>query len=273
MSVASTLSRPGAGQASARTNRPQGVGAQRQRVSTRALTRNPQQPHVNVNEAERVLSTVGGGALAVYGLSRGSLEGLFLAALGGCFVYRGLSGHCNFYGALGVSTAGREGPFTSVPAGHGVKVEKTVTINRPAEDLYRYWRNFENLPRFMRHLESVTVNGDRSHWVAKAPLGMSVEWDAEVYTDRRGEVISWRSLDGSEVDTAGSVHFTPVQGGRATEVRVVLKYDPPAGKVGAALARWLGEAPEQQIEEDLHEFQRLMGAGSGAANTQGAAMR
>jgi len=183
-------------------------------------------------------------------------------------VYRGLSGHCNVYGSLGVSTAERHGPFTSVPAGQGVKVERTVTINRPAEDLYRYWRNFENLPSFMRHLESVTVNGNRSHWVAKAPLGMSVEWDAEVHTDRRGEVISWRSLDGSEVDTAGSVHFTPAPGGRGTEVRVVLKYDPPAGTVGATLARWLGEAPEQQIAEDLDSFKRLMEAG-GTAATRG----
>jgi len=241
---------------------------QRQRVSTRQLSRNPQQPFVNVGEAERILSTIGGGALAVYGLTRGTLSGLCLAALGGCCVYRGLAGHCDMYGALGVSTADKEGPYTSVPAGSGVKVEQTVTINRPAEDLYRYWRNFENLPQFMRHLKSVTVNGNRSHWVAKAPLGMSVEWDAEVYTDRRGEVISWRSLDGSEVDTAGSVHFTPAPGGRGTEVRVVLKYDPPAGKVGAAVANWLGEAPEQQIAEDLASFKRLMEAG-GTPATRG----
>jgi len=156
----------------------------RQQVSTRSRSRNPQQPTVNVGDAERVVSTVGGGALAVYGLTRGDLGGLCLAAVGGCLVYRGLSGHCDMYGMLGVSTSDREGPYTSVPAGRGVKVERAVTINRPAEDLYRYWRNFENLPSFMHHLESVKVNGNRSHWVAKAPLGMSVEWDAEVYTDR-----------------------------------------------------------------------------------------
>jgi uncharacterized membrane protein len=237
----------------------------RQPGGTLAPTRNSAEPFVNVGDAERLLSAVGGGALALYGLSRGTLGGLCAAALGGAFVYRGLTGHCDCYAALGVRTTEGRGPMTSVPAGHGVKVEQTVTINRPAEDLYRYWRNFENLPRFMSHLESVKENGNRSHWMAKAPLGMTVEWDAEVYNDRRGELIAWRSIEGSTVDTAGSVHFTRAPGGRGTEVRVVLKYDPPAGKVGAALARWLGEAPEQQIAEDLNAFKRLMEAGESAA--------
>jgi uncharacterized membrane protein len=256
----STLGRPPAA-----TNRLQDMTQQRQRVTTRPLTRNPQQQYINVGEAERILSTIGGGALAVYGLTRGTLAGLGLAALGGCLTYRGLSGHCDMYHALGVSTADKEGPYTSVPAGHGVRVEKTITINRPAEDLYRFWRDLENLPKIMRHLKSVKVNGNRSHWVAQAPLGLSAEWDAEVYTDRRGEAISWRSLDGSEVDTAGSVHFRPLPGGRSTVVRVVLKYNPPAGKVGACLANWFGEAPERQIEEDLRSFKRLMEAGETAA--------
>jgi len=265
MSVTSTMSRSTLGRPPAATGRPQGMPPQPQRVSTRPLTRNPQQPFENVGEAERILSTIGGGALAVYGLTRGTLGGLLLAGFGGCLVYRGLSGHCDMYGALGVSTADKEGPYTSIPAGQGIRVEKSVVINRPPEDLYRFWHDFENLPKFMRHLKSVTVNGNRSHWVAQGPLGLSAEWDAEVYTDRRGEVISWRSLDGSEVDTAGSVHFRPLPGGRATTVRVVLKYDPPAGKVGDWLAKWLGEAPEQQIEEDLQSFKRLMEAGETAA--------
>ncbi len=228
---------------------------------------------VNVGETERVLSAVGGGALAVYGLTRGSLGGLCLAALGGALVYRGLSGHCSCYASMGVSTAEEHGPMTSVSAGHGCKVEQTVTINRPAEDLFRYWRNFENLPHFMRHLQSVQVrDARRSHWVAKAPLGMSVEWDAEVHTERPNELISWRSLPGSQVDTAGSVHFTRAAGG-GTEVRVVLKYDPPAGKAGAWLASWLGESPAQQIAEDLNNFKRLMEAGENAATRSQPAAR
>ncbi len=263
MSTATSI-RPRAGDALITSRRP----LSRQHLTTRPnKDRAAEASHVNVGDLERTLSAVGGGALALYGLSRGTVGGLCLAGLGGALLYRGLTGHCDVYCALGVSTADEHGRMTSIPAGSGVKVERSVTINRPADDLYLYWVNFENLPNFMRHLESVKrIDGRRSHWVAKAPLGMSAEWDAEVHTARPNELISWRSLPGSEVDTAGSVHFLP-RGG-ATEVRVVLKYDPPAGKVGAAVARWLGEAPEQQIAEDLNEFKRLMEAGR-TAETRG----
>src|SRR5205823_2262052 len=139
----------------------------------------------------------------VYGLSRASVPGLLLAAVGGALVYRGVTGHCPCYAALDVRTADPPGPATSVRAGHGVKVEQAVMIQRAPDELYRYWRDFENLPRFMRHLESVKQTGpNRWHWVAKGPLGMKAEWDAEVYTERENELIGWRSLEGSEVDTA-----------------------------------------------------------------------
>ncbi|HTK78641.1 MAG TPA: SRPBCC family protein [Gemmataceae bacterium] len=218
-------------------------------------------PSVNVGDGERALSALGGSALALYGLTRGTFGGLALAAVGGAFLYRGLSGHCDCYAALCVSTADDRGRRTSVPAGSGCRVDQTITINRPASELYSYWRTLSNLPKFMRHLESVTETGNRSHWVAKAPLGMTVSWDAEVITERPNELIGWRSLPGSMVDTAGSVHFQPTADGRATEVRVELKYDPPAGKVGATLAKWLGESPKQKIEEDLTNFKRMMEAG------------
>src|SRR5207244_87837 len=127
---------------------------------------------------------------------------------------------------------------------------------------YRFWRNFENLPRFMNHLESVKTQGDRrSHWVAKGPLGMPAEWDAEIITERANELIGWRSLPGSEVDTTGSVHFLPAPGGRGTEVKVVMKYDPPAGKVGAAIAGMLMHAPGSEIKEDLRRFEAIMEGG------------
>jgi len=157
----------------------------------------------------------------------------------------------------------------AIPAGHGVKVDKSFTINRSSEELYRFWRQLDNLPRFMTHLESVTcLDAKRSHWVAKAPLTQTIEWDAEIIIDHEPEVISWRSLEGSDVDTAGSMHFTPAPGGRGTEVRVVLKYDPPAGKAGAFIAKMFGEAPEQQIEEDLRRFKQIMEAGE-VATTAG----
>lgn len=227
---------------------------------------------VNVGQVERWVSAVGGGALALYGLTRGSMGGVALALIGGSLLYRGATGHCNVYQAMGYNTAegtGETNGVASVKGGHGVKVEKSVTVGRSPEELYRFWRNFENLPRFMNHLEQVRVTGaTTSHWVAKGPAGTSVEWDAEVYNEKENEMIAWRSLEGSDVDNAGSVHFEPATGGRGTVVRVVLKYDPPAGKLGAAVARLFGESPEQQIDEDLRRFKQVMETGE-SATTKG----
>jgi uncharacterized membrane protein len=224
----------------------------------------------NVGEVERWACAIGGGALALYGVTRGSLGGIALALVGAALVQRGVSGHCNVYEAMNFSTAEggalRNSENVSVPAERGTKVEKSVLINRPAAELYRYWRNFENLPRFMNHLESVTVTGgDRSHWVAKAPAGTTVEWDAEVYNEKEGELIAWRTLEGSQVASAGSVRFEEAPGGQSTLVRVSLKYDPPAGKIGALVARLFGENPEQQIDEDLERFRQLMETGNADA--------
>jgi uncharacterized membrane protein len=216
---------------------------------------------VNVGDAERLLSLLGGSALAVYGLARRDLPGLGLAAAGGCLLYRGLTGHCNVYGALGVNTAEAHGRAASVPAGRGVKVVRAITINRPPEEVYRVWHDLENLPRFMSHLKSVKQEGNRSHWVAKAPAGMSVEWDAEIVNDKPGRLIAWRSLEGSEVRTAGSVHFNPAPDGRGTEALVELKYDPPGGKLGSWLAWVFGEEPSLQIRDDLNRFKEMMEGG------------
>ncbi len=210
----------------------------------------------NVSDAERWASLIGGGILGVFGLSRGTLPGLGLAALGGALIYRGLTGHCHLYAALGIDTGGHS-PIASIPAGHGVRIERTITINRTPEELFQFWRNFENLPRFMPHLVRVTTTGNRSHWVAKGPLGKHVEWDAEIITEEPNRLLGWRSLAGSEVATAGSVHFNPAPGG-GTEVRVELKYDPPAGQVGALIARLFGEDPARQIRENLGRLKQLL---------------
>src|SRR5438045_1728143 len=228
---------------------------------------------VNVGQTERWASAIGGGALALYGITRGSVSGIALALVGAALVQRGYCGHCNLYEAIGYNSADdaslRNSENVSVPAGRGLKVEKSVTINRTPEELYQFWRNFENLPRFMNHLESVRVTGEgRSHWVAKAPAGSSVEWDAEIYNEKENEMIAWRTLEGADVASAGSVHFEPAAGGRGTTVRVVLKYDPPAGKLGAFVARLFGENPEQQIDEDLRRFKQLMETGE-IATTEG----
>ncbi len=141
-------------------------------------------------------------------------------------------------------------------------VEKAITVNRPVEEVYGLWRDFENLPRFMLHLESVQVMGPkRSHWRAKAPAGMRAEWDAEITDDRPNELIAWRSLAGADVDNSGSVRFAPAPGGRGTEVRVELRYNPPGGRVGAAFAKLFGEEPEQQLRDDLRAFKQVLEIG------------
>ena len=140
--------------------------------------------------------------------------------------------------------------------------EKSVTINRSPEEVYRFWRDFQNLPRFMSHLESVQVMSEkRSHWVAKAPAGMQVEWDAEIIEDRPNQLIAWHSLEGADVDNSGVVRFERAPGGRGTEVRVQLQYDPPGGKIGAAIAKLFGEEPEQQIKGDLYRLKQVMETG------------
>ena len=144
----------------------------------------------------------------------------------------------------------------------GVHVVENITINRPRNEVYGFWHNFENLPRFMAHLESVQVLDEkRSHWKAKAPAGATVEWDAETIEDRPNEFIAWRSLEDSEVPNSGWVQFKDAPGNRGTEVRVELRYRPPGGKIGALVAKLFGEEPQQQVKGDLRRFKQVMETG------------
>jgi uncharacterized membrane protein len=150
-----------------------------------------------------------------------------------------------------------------------IRVERTVGINLPPEELYNFWHNFESLPRFMNHLKSVQVTGsNRSHWVAKGPAGKSIEWDAEITDDKPGELIAWRSLPGADVDHAGTVRFNRAPGGRGSIVKVNMEYRPPGGLLGGKLAKLLGEAPEKQVAVDLMRFKQLMETGE-IARTEG----
>lgn len=150
---------------------------------------------------------------------------------------------------------------------HGMRERRmnlhaAITINRPREEVYLYWRDFEKLPRFMTHLESVETIGDgHSRWKARAPLKRTVEWEAEIVEDCSGELISWRSTKGVLAGNRGFVSFSDAPGGRGTEVRVRLIYDPPGGRAGLALARLLGEHPEQQVRDDLRRFKQVMETG------------
>lgn len=219
---------------------------------------------VNVGQAERWASMFGGAALIVAGMLKGRLSGLAVAGLGGGLLYRGLTGHCSVYQSLGVDTAGSE-------TDKGLHIVRAFTINKPVEELYTFWRNFENLPRFMQHLDTVQkldAEGTRTRWVARAPLGQQVEWDAEIINEIPNELIAWQSTEDAQIPNAGTVRFRPAPEGRGTEVKVTLNYLPPAGIVGATVAKLFGEEPSLQVEDDLRRFKRLMETGE-IATTKG----
>lgn len=219
----------------------------------------------NVGDAERLASKIGGGLLAGIGLMRGGFSGIAMAGVGAALLYRGVTGHCSLYRAIGANTAdeAHRGPSDSVPAQAGVHVIESITIHRSPEELYRFWRDYANLPKFMKDIESVTATdpaGRTSHWVSQGPTGKTIEWDSEIHNERPGELIAWRSV-GGDIDTAGSVHFLPAPGGRGTEVRVDQKINPPGGKLGAAVAGLLGHAPSTNTRESLRRLKQLMEAG------------
>lgn len=218
---------------------------------------------INVSEPERVVSLIGGTALAVLGVAMHDFKSI-PSFLGSAYLlYRGLTGHCLIYDELHINTAVTGLSQTvSVPHEQGIKVERTITVNRTPHEVYTFWRQLNNLPRFMHHLESVEILSDtHSHWVAKGPAGMKIEWDAEIVNDVPDQVIGWRSVDGAMINNAGSVRFTRRSDDRGTEIRVDLKYEPLAGTIGATFAKLFGEEPSQQIEEDLQRFKQLMETG------------
>lgn len=150
-----------------------------------------------------------------------------------------------------------------------IRVEKNVTINKSPEELYRFWHDFENLPRFMKHLKSIEVkDAKRSHWITSGPLGSSVEWDADITEDQENQLIAWKTIEGADVEHSGSIQFKPNAHDRGTQVKVVLGYNPPAGAVGDVIAKLFGEAPEQQLGDDLRRFKMLMETGE-IATTEG----
>jgi uncharacterized membrane protein len=227
---------------------------------------------INVGRTERWISGIAGLALMGYSLRRKRLRALLLP-LGGALIKRAVTGVCEVNRAIGRNSARSEqaeGTVAELERGEGIKIEQAVTIMRPRDELFQFWRNFENLPRFMENLESVTVLDERrSHWVAKGPLGTRVEWDAEIEQEIENELIAWRSLPGADVAQTGSVNFSPVHNG-GTDVRVILRYAPPAGKIGDAVASVLGDDPDRQIADDLRRFKQVMEANEvPAASTTG----
>lgn len=228
---------------------------------------NPSQPSSNTeaSETERWASLIGGGAMVLMGLQQRSLRGVLMTLAGGGLLYQGITKQSTVQQAQDMAQKAQQSSLLN----QTIRVEKSVTINKPAEELYRFWRNFENLPRFMKHIKSVTTYNDtRSHWIASAPLGTNVEWDADLVKDEPNQLIAWASAEGSDIENSGFVRFQPATGNRGTVVKVVLEYNIPGGAVTAAIAKLFGEEPEQQIGDELRRFKMLMEAGE-IATTEG----
>ncbi len=220
--------------------------------------------HKNINPTERWLSVAGGAFLAARGIGgKGHKPSLLIGAE---LLRRGLTGHCYLYDALNVKDAGSTANHRNW---HRVDARAAVTVDKPREEVFRFWRNFENLPKIIDHLESVDArNYPRTHWIARVSGYPTIEWDAEVHQEIENSMISWRSLQGADLASAGTVHFREAPGGRGTEVQVHLKYDPPAGRVGAAIAKMLGRDPESEIEKGLMRMKQILEAGE-LATTDG----
>jgi uncharacterized membrane protein len=223
---------------------------------------------INVSKPERWISAAIGAGLIFYGIKKRSRTGSLLALAGGNLVLRGALGRSFLYQAMGINTAAKMKNLEQAMAKGSFKVEKSIAVDRSPEEIYRFWRNFENLPRVMRHLKAVrNIDDHRSHWVAKTPAGIEIEWDAEITDERENRKIAWRSLENAEIKNNGVVIFEPISDGRATELRVYLEYEPPAGKAGKAFAKLFGKVPDKIIDEDLRRFKSLMETGEAAVSS------
>jgi len=217
----------------------------------------------NVGQVERAISVAAGGALAAAGLKRRGVTGMALALAGAALARRGVTGHCEVYEALGVSTRSPHdsrhrddvtGRAATVNARKAIKVERSIQVQRPAAELYERWRDFSNLPQFMRHVDSVHCSDDmHSHWVAHLPGGKHIEWDSEIVNDIPGRLIAWKTVGDPDIAHAGSVHFTPRSAGSA-EVRIVFDYEPPFARTIGSIASHLGLTPDSMIDGDLQRF-------------------
>ena len=192
--------------------------------------------------------------------SAGPKAAIAAAVAAGGLLLRGIIGYCPL---SAVDRTRHPAPDTREALGgsRGVHVREIITIARPVEEVYAFWRDFSNLPRFMRHLARVeTLDRTRSRWIAKAPAGLTVSWDAHIINEIPNELIAWSSVGDADVISAGSVHFKPLPSG-GTRIVVHLQYDPPAGKLGAWVASLFGEEPSQQIREDLRRLKSCVETG------------
>jgi uncharacterized membrane protein len=216
---------------------------------------------VNVGKGERLASLLGGAGLAVLGARQKGIGGALLGLAGAALVHRGATGHCFVYDALEMDTAQGTAEHGVVAAENepGVSVPASTTVNRPADEVYALWRDFERAPRYMDRISRVEVLDEtRSRWTATGPMGRSWSWESEVVEDRPGELIAWESLPGADLPNRGWVQFLPGgSDGRQTEVRYFVEFDPPGGVIGDAIASAFHDAPRDMIRGDLRRFKQL----------------
>ena len=227
----------------------------------------------NIGDIQRLVSAIAGAGLLFEGWRRWSLAGGALAVGGAALLFRAASGYCPAVGALGIDM--RDGQDTSrlgrrkVHSDQATKIRRSIDINRPPNELYRFWRALDNLPKIMSHLQSVEVINDRlSHWAVKTMPGLpTIEWDAEIINDVANQRIGWRSLHDADVDHAGSVEFEPVGDGRSSRLTVTMQYTPIAGRLGTAVAKLIGQDPDFKMAADLQRFKESVEAGKTATST------
>ncbi|MDB6154250.1 MAG: putative integral rane protein [Chthoniobacteraceae bacterium] len=215
---------------------------------------------LNVSFPERLASVLSGVGLLALASRQRSGGAFLLGAAAVALLHRGTTGHCPAYRALGINSEQLQ-TERGVPGNRGTKVEETIVIQRPRPELFAFWRNLENLPRFMKHVKFVEVlDAKRSRWTVDGPAGRTVAWTAEIINEHENELIAWESLPGAQVRNAGSVRFEDAPGG-GTSVKVNLEFDPPAGAIGAIMSRLLGESPEKQLREDLSSLKEIVESG------------
>jgi len=213
----------------------------------------------SIDALERVAALTTATAVVAYGLSRRNLPGVCLAAAATPLAYRGLSGE---WPRVRNGNSTRTGIRTALAGNRGIHVRESVRLEKPIDEVYRFWRNLENLPQFMNYLDAlIDLGNGRSRWIAKGPAGTHVKWEAEIINEVENQVIGWQSLPGGDITTAGSVNFDTVRNGRSTQLSVHFQYAPPAGRAGSIIAKAFGREPSQTVREDLRRLKQLLEAG------------
>ena len=210
---------------------------------------------INVGKGERIASAIGGAALSIYGITKGSPLGFGLAVAGSFLIYRGASGNCPVNSIVGRNTAG-----TST---HALEIVENITVNKSRSEVYSFWRRLSNLPLFMKHIEEVVENDElHSSWKAQIPGNLgSISWQAEITEQEQDRVIAWRSLPGATIDNAGRVEFKDAPGDQGTEVKAVISYNVPAGSIGSNIAKLFNPLFSKIIKEDIRGFKQYLETG------------